>query len=79
LTAKNSIGLFAPSGTPGAIVDQIAQASRTVLSDPMFQQLLVEAGYELDLDTDPDKYRRSLEEDTAHWAPLVTALGLKID
>ena len=42
-------------------------------------KLLVSSGFEPDLDSTPDKFRRSLEDDIAHWTPIVQGLGLKID
>jgi tripartite-type tricarboxylate transporter receptor subunit TctC len=79
LTMGNSIGLFAPAGTPETIIDRVAWASHKALEEPAFQQMLTETGYEPDLDSSPNKFRRSLEEDVAHWAPVVKTLGLKID
>ena len=72
-------GLLAPTGTPKAIVAQIAQATRMALADRDFQQMLIEGGLEPDLDSTPEKFRRALEGDVARWIPVVNAIGLKID
>jgi tripartite-type tricarboxylate transporter receptor subunit TctC len=79
LIVLGSIGLAAPAGTPTAIIEQIAQASRTVVAEPAFRQMLVEAGIEPTLDSNPEKFRQSLAADVALWAPVVKSLGLKID
>jgi len=79
LTVRASLGLLAPGGTPRRIIDQIAQATRTALADRTFQQTLVELGFEPDLSSNPETFRRSLEEDVALWRPIVKALDLKID
>jgi tripartite-type tricarboxylate transporter receptor subunit TctC len=79
MTVIGSIGLLAPAGTPNAIIEQIAQATRTALAERAFQQMLIEAGIEPTLDSNPEKFRRSLAADVALWAPVVKALGLKID
>jgi tripartite-type tricarboxylate transporter receptor subunit TctC len=79
LTAPHHIGLLAPSGTPGAIIDQIAQATRMALAEPTYRALLVEGCFEPDVDSNPDKFRRLLEEDVARWTPIVNALALKIN
>jgi tripartite-type tricarboxylate transporter receptor subunit TctC len=79
MTVRGSIGLLAPAGTPAAIIEQIAQATRTAIADPAFQQMLIDAGIEPNLDSGPDKFRRSLASDVALWAPVVKALDLKID
>jgi tripartite-type tricarboxylate transporter receptor subunit TctC len=74
-----SIGLLAPAGTPPAIIEQIAQATRTAVAEPAFRQLLVEAGIDPTPDSNPEKFRRSLAADVALWTPVVKALGLRID
>jgi tripartite-type tricarboxylate transporter receptor subunit TctC len=79
MTVTGSIGLLAPAGTPPAIIEQIAQATRTAVAEPAFRQLLVEAGIDPTLDSNPEKFRRSLAADVALWTPVVKTLGLKID
>jgi len=79
MSVTGSIGLLAPAGTPVGIVEQIAQASRTVVAEPAFKQMLIEAGIEPTLDSSPEKFRRSLAADVALWTPIVKAFGLKID
>jgi tripartite-type tricarboxylate transporter receptor subunit TctC len=58
---------------------QIAQATRTAVAGPTYQQILIDAGIEPTLDSNPEKFRRSLAADIALWAPVVKALELKID
>jgi tripartite-type tricarboxylate transporter receptor subunit TctC len=79
MTVTGSIGLLAPAGTPLAMIEQIAQASRTALAEPAYQQMLIDTGMESTLDSNPEKFRQSLAADIALWAPVVTALGLKLD
>ena len=79
ITVTGSIGLLAPAGTPSAIIEQIAQATRTAVAEPAYRQMLTDAGMESTLDSNPDKLRRSLADDIALWTPVVKALGLKID
>ena len=79
MTVTGSIGLAAPAGTSAEIIEQIAQASRTVVAESAFKQMLIDAGIEPTLDSNPEKFRRSLAADVALWTPIVKALGLKID
>jgi tripartite-type tricarboxylate transporter receptor subunit TctC len=79
VTVTGSIGLAAPAGTPAAIIEQIAAATRTVVAEPAFKQVLIDAGIEPILDSSPEKFRQSLAADVALWAPVVKTLGLKID
>ena len=73
------LGVFAPRGTPKAIIDQIGEASRTAAADPAFQKVLNESGFRSDTDSTPEKMREFIRYDIGRWSPLVKELGLKID
>src|SRR5438477_3060476 len=60
MTVTGSIGLLAPAGTPIEIIEQIAQATRIAIAGPAFRELLIDAGIEPTLDSNPEKFRRSL-------------------
>jgi tripartite-type tricarboxylate transporter receptor subunit TctC len=79
LTVTGSIGLLAPTGTPPAIIEQIAQASRKALAEPAYQQVLIDTGMEPTPDSGPDKFRQALAADIALWAPVVKELALKLE
>jgi len=79
MIVTGSIGLLAPAGTSMAIIEQIAEATRTAVAEPAFKQMLIEAGIEPALGSNPEKFRQSLAADVALWTPVVNALGLKID
>jgi tripartite-type tricarboxylate transporter receptor subunit TctC len=79
MTVVGSLGLLAPAGTSKAIIEKIAQGTRTVVAEPAFKQMLIDAGIEPALDSNPEKFRRSLAADVALWTPVVKTLGLKID
>src|SRR5882757_3480938 len=79
MTVRGSIGLLAPAGTPVGIIEQVAQATRTAIAEPAYQQMLIDAGIEATLDSNPEKFRQSLAADVALWTPIVKALELKID
>jgi tripartite-type tricarboxylate transporter receptor subunit TctC len=79
MTVTGSIGLLAPTRTQSETIEQIAQATRTVVAEPTYKQMLIDAGIEPTLDSNPEKFRRSLAADVALWTPVVKALALKID
>jgi len=79
VTVMGSIGLLAPAGTPIEIIERIAHATRTIVAESAFKQMLIEAGIEPTLDSNPKKFRESLAADVALWTPVVRTLGLKID
>jgi tripartite-type tricarboxylate transporter receptor subunit TctC len=79
MTVTGSIGLLAPAGTPIEIIEQVAEATRTAVAEPAYKQMLIDAGIEPTLESNPEKFRRSLAADVALWTPVIKALGLKID
>jgi tripartite-type tricarboxylate transporter receptor subunit TctC len=79
LTVRGSIGLLAPAGTSPTIIEEIARATRTVVAEPAWQQMLIDAGIEPIVDSNPELFRRSLAADVALWSPVVKALGVKIE
>jgi tripartite-type tricarboxylate transporter receptor subunit TctC len=79
MTVRGSIGLLAPAGTPKEIIEQIARATHAAIAEPAFQRMLIDAGIEPNLESNPEEFRRSLAADVALWAPIVKTLGLKIE
>jgi tripartite-type tricarboxylate transporter receptor subunit TctC len=79
MVSQQLIGLFAPAGTPKPIIEQIAAASRAALAEKAYQQAMIDAGFEPDIESTPDKFRRVIDDDIALWTPLVKAIGLKLD
>jgi tripartite-type tricarboxylate transporter receptor subunit TctC len=79
MIAQNFLGIFAPAKTPKAIIDQVAQATRTAMGDPQFQQAFIAAGFDPLMDSTPDKTRHFVEDEIARWAPVIKAIGLKIE
>src|ERR1700757_812747 len=79
MISQQLIGLFAPAGTAKAIIDQIAQANHALLAQSDYQKMLIETGFEPDVDSSPDIFRRRIAAEIAKWTPIVQALGIKID
>ena len=79
MISQQLIGLFAPAGTANAIIDQIADANHALLAEPGYQKMLVETGFEPDVNSSPEIFRRRLEAEIVKWTPIVQLLGIKID
>jgi tripartite-type tricarboxylate transporter receptor subunit TctC len=79
LAARQFIGLFAPAGTPQAIIEQIARATHNAMADNELQRLFIASAFEPDLDPSPDKARHLLREEIVRWTPVIRAIGLKVD
>ena len=79
LTSQNFIGLYAPKGTPKAILDQIAQATRKAVTDKDLQRMFNMSGFMPDFDSTPEKAQKLLDEEIAYWTPVIREIGLKLD
>jgi tripartite-type tricarboxylate transporter receptor subunit TctC len=79
MTVMGSIGLLTPAGTPIGVIEQIAEATRSIVAESTFKQMLIDAGIEPTLNSSPEKFRQSLAADVALWKPVVEMLALKID
>ena len=78
LIALNFAGLYAPKGTPKAIIDQISAATSKVIADPELQKLYRAGGFEPELRNTPDVLRDYLASELAKWGPVVKASGFQI-
>jgi tripartite-type tricarboxylate transporter receptor subunit TctC len=79
MVSQQLIGLFVPAGTAKPIIEAITKASAKTLAEKAYQQMLIESGFEPELDSNAEKFRRQIDEDIAHWTPLVKAIGLRLD
>jgi tripartite-type tricarboxylate transporter receptor subunit TctC len=79
MVSQNFVGVFAPPRTPDTIVRQIAEATRNAMADMEFRQALIASGFEPQVDSDPDKARRFVEDEIARWTPIIKAIGLKLE
>lgn len=79
LIAMNFLGLFAPKGTPAAIVRQIAQATTAAVNERDLKQFMTESGFQADATSGPDQLRGFLQGELDRWAPVVKASGFKVN
>jgi tripartite-type tricarboxylate transporter receptor subunit TctC len=71
-------GIFAPAGTPAAVVDRLNAAIRTALADPKVREALVARGAQPVAST-PDELARHVATESEKWARVVRQSGAKID
>jgi tripartite-type tricarboxylate transporter receptor subunit TctC len=77
MVAQLFTGVFAPAGTPRAVVDRVSQATRKALANKGFQQKLISSGFEPVLDSSPEKAQRFVDVERAQLMPLIKATGFK--
>lgn len=78
LTASPWYGLFAPAGTPPAVVERLSQAAAAAIKDPGVNKRLQEMGLE-PTGYGPQQLGTILKDDHARWGPVIRASGFKGD
>jgi tripartite-type tricarboxylate transporter receptor subunit TctC len=73
------MGVFAPAGTPRAIIEQIATATHQIMADQEFQKRLMLAGFEPVTDSGPEQTAKFIKAELVRWTPLLKASGLKMN
>jgi tripartite-type tricarboxylate transporter receptor subunit TctC len=79
LTYRGFFGLFAPKGTPRPILERLADSTRAVLVEEELQRLFVASGFETNLNSSPESFNRTVEEERVRWEPIVKTMGLRVD
>ena len=74
-------GMYAPKGTPKAIVDKINSALRTALKDPEFikRQEALGAVVIADARVSGEEHKKFVGAEMAKWAPIIKAAGVYAD
>jgi tripartite-type tricarboxylate transporter receptor subunit TctC len=71
-------GLFAPRGTPKAIVDKISTETQRILKTPEVQKRLGELGAE-PVGSTPAEFAQFVQREIDKWARVVKASGARLD
>jgi tripartite-type tricarboxylate transporter receptor subunit TctC len=71
-------GLFAPVGTPAAVIDRINKETAEVLKDPQVRKQLTESGL-LPHASSPKAFADYIAADSRKWAKVVKANGIKVE
>jgi tripartite-type tricarboxylate transporter receptor subunit TctC len=70
-------GVFGPAGLPRPIVDRMATAIETVLSDPAIATRFEQMGTPAMRGWSPARFADYVKEEHATWVPLVRSLGIR--
>ena len=73
-----SDGLYAPAGTPAAVVERINAALQRALADPDVMERLRGRGAEPVLST-PAEHQAHINREFPMWARLVKETGARVD
>jgi len=72
------LALFAPAGTPAAVVARVNREATRALKDPKVAEVLQTAGL-TPMGGTPEEMRKILADDTARMASVVKASGARVD
>ena len=74
-------GIYAPKGTPAAVLDRVNLAVRAALKDPVVVQRMTELGAEIvpDSKLTSEGLRSWLKQETDRWGPVIRAAGVYAD
>jgi tripartite-type tricarboxylate transporter receptor subunit TctC len=76
--ANTWVGLFAPAGTPSAVVQKISSDIQTVLKDSALSRKFITMGA-LPSGNQPEAFTAFVIKDTQRWKSVVTSAGIKIE
>ncbi len=71
-------GVFAPTGTPAAIIKKLNADFAAALNSPDVKALLATDGSEV-VASSPEYFNKAIRAEYARWAPVVKESGAKID
>ncbi len=71
-------GLFAPAGTPAAIVDQLRSEVAKALAVPEIRDRMINEGAKPVGDT-PAEFGRFVRDEIARWTKIIQQAGIKLD
>lgn len=77
-TAAAWYGLFAPAGTPPAIVEKIQKEVANYLKTPAAAERMKSLGAEA-VGSDPETFRKFVLSEMDRWGKVVSAAGIKLD
>ncbi len=78
LELETVFGLFAPAGTPDAVVEQLAKAAAAVVAAPDFVRPLAELG-EIAIASTPQAFTQTLRADGERLGAIIRQLNITID
>jgi tripartite-type tricarboxylate transporter receptor subunit TctC len=74
-------GVYAPKGTPKAVVDKLTAALQAAIAEPAFAQKMAELGSQVvpKSKATPDGLRAQLKSEIDRWTPIIRKAGVYAD
>jgi len=78
LVISSWLTLFAPAGTPPAVIQKLANAVRQVMADPSVVEQVETSGSRPEV-VGPQEFRKFLEADIKEYADTIKAANIKLE
>jgi len=72
-------GLFAPAGTPSAIVEKINAETQRIFSDPAFRDRVLAPSFIYSIASSPDEFIARIRSDSAKWGKVIREANIKAE
>jgi tripartite-type tricarboxylate transporter receptor subunit TctC len=78
VTSSAWFGLFAPAGTPAAVINKLSAETIKMIADPAIKAQIIRIGAD-PMSSSPDELGKLLATDIGKWRDLITATGISIN
>jgi tripartite-type tricarboxylate transporter receptor subunit TctC len=72
-------GLFAPAGTPPAIVEKINAETRRIFADPAFRDRVLAPSFIYSIASSPEEFTTRIRSDSAKWGKVIREANIKAE
>ena len=72
-------GLFAPAGTPPAIVQKINAETQRIFSDPAFRDRVLAPSFIYSIASSPEQFTARIQSDSAKWGKVIREANIKAE
>jgi tripartite-type tricarboxylate transporter receptor subunit TctC len=72
-------GLFAPAGTPRAIVDRLNAETQRIFSDPAFRDRVLAPSFIYSIASSPEQFTARIQSDSAKWGKVIREANIKAE
>ena len=78
VTSSAWFGLFAPAGTPPAIIRKLSAETIAMIADPKVRGQIIKIGAD-PVSSSPEELTKLLSKDIVKWRDLILATGISIN
>jgi len=72
-------GLFAPAGTPRAIVDRLNAETQRIFSDPAFRDRVLAPSFIYSIASSPEQFAARIQSDSSKWGKVIREANIKAE